>query len=1225
MHKIRKTKLFPMILAFLVLVSCGAAFSQVTRWRHNHLVRDNVGSVFSDQDLSVIAPGSTNTYKFQVQASTGNIYASGSFFVGGATVYTTLYAGSVYATNSVATNTYSDTLWATSSYITHLISNDINTVGLWATTVTATTTYSGDSYADYLVVGGTTSNVELTGAGAINASSTIYSATAIGVPETTGAINLNFGTGTKQIMADADSMNLMMDTTDQLELQSALAPVFVVDGGGNVFASGGMNMATASIAWDVTMTGGSLALLSGGISAATTSFTNASITNQIDAASATFTNNVMLTDLVASGTIYGVAESLSGQLSAASGSFVNNVTANDFVASGTFYGDGSGITGVLHATPTLDSVLTAGNTSLLGMEIGSATVTAQVSATDFYASGSFYGDGSHLTGLPANTLDSVLTSGNVTSQDAYVHSIIASGTLYASDTSFSSGTVNGDFYITGKLTVDGSIDPIDGTFSGVLSSAASDIGDVAYATDSNYPLEVVATNTASGIKIYNTSAGTTGVAITTSHLKSPAVANDIVGVWNINGRDSGGSDTTYSQIYSKVNDATNATETASLYFNTVLSGTATSALYVDGLNKKVVTPLQTAFTYDGGAPFTVANSTVVTNLNADMLDGTSATGFATLAGNNTFTGVNAISAVGAAGTPAKLTFTETSTSYDAGVRKFTANSEFEIYNETALASGVGDGSILDGDLIGSTSTVYTGLTAGDAWSISAFINSSATIYYVVFPATGTGAGGHNGLYITHPSGIVYVQYVNAAGVAKQKPCDFGAGGVPSGSRYFLAVTHDASDNITCTLDGTLVTGGAEAAGSSLYGAYGVFVYGYGRAIMLNELRLYKGTTVLSASDIVNLWVAGAGTEDTDVGVTGTNSLIDRWTFNTNPTTYSIDDVGTIQIAPDSGQWYVWTGTSVTVETNAINITNSATTGLKGDVDISEGLADTFIKGNEITLQTGAVETQRIVIEADGDIGIMSTGSPTALVDIHADSTTKIPLVVQASYGHATETFKIMDSTQAPMIYTEADGTLVFASNATVWDDIRIPGSAAIPSGVTAPALRDFNGSIVQTYQFQPTAASDTLYFQVQIPHGYKLGTDIYPHVHWSPDTDGNGTEDVLWSLNCQVATDSVRFASSTQMWASATVGTDDQWKQKVSYFACDNSYTGDWGAAGQVGCRTNGQAYFEGAELTDISAMFVCRLQRAIGADSFAGYAALGEIDFHFEKDMDGSRNQTTK
>lgn len=94
---------------------------------------------------------------------------------------------------------------------------------------------------------------------------------------------------------------------------------------------------------------------------------------------------------------------------------------------------------------------------------------------------------------------------------------------------------------------------------------------------------------------------------------------------------------------------------------------------------------------------------------------------------------------------------------------------------------------------------------------------------------------------------------------------------------------------------------------------------------------------------------------------------------------------------------------------------------------------------------------------------------------------------------------------------EADGTLEFHGNATVWNDYVVPFSSAKAKGTKPPVWEKFIGNIFQ-WSFknegdvnkEPEAG-----FVIQMPHDWD-GSLIYPHIHWSPEENSSGN--VVWAI-----------------------------------------------------------------------------------------------------------------
>jgi len=183
---------------------------------------------------------------------------------------------------------------------------------------------------------------------------------------------------------------------------------------------------------------------------------------------------------------------------------------------------------------------------------------------------------------------------------------------------------------------------------------------------------------------------------------------------------------------------------------------------------------------------------------------------------------------------------------------------------------------------------------------------------------------------------------------------------------------------------------------------------------------------------------------------------------------------------------------------------------------------------------------------------------------------------------------------------EDDGSLRFEGNATVWDDLRVPGLRA-KTNASAPDLGAFgpSGNLL-TYRFDGAATTEQVYFTLQMPHSWKQGSTLYPHIHWAPTDTNSGN--VKWQLEYSWANIEGTFGAPTTI--SVTDGADGTaWKHQIAAFSALS-------AAGKT-----------------ISSMMVCRLFRnpTDGSDTYAYDAAFLEFDIHYQIDTIGSRQEYIK
>ncbi|HCU06983.1 MAG TPA: hypothetical protein DIC42_05340 [Holosporales bacterium] len=194
-------------------------------------------------------------------------------------------------------------------------------------------------------------------------------------------------------------------------------------------------------------------------------------------------------------------------------------------------------------------------------------------------------------------------------------------------------------------------------------------------------------------------------------------------------------------------------------------------------------------------------------------------------------------------------------------------------------------------------------------------------------------------------------------------------------------------------------------------------------------------------------------------------------------------------------------------------------------------------------------------------------------------------------------------------YIEADGSLSYEGSATRYDDLKVPVSSTTKGGSKAPEMSKLkdDGSLSQGVfiEWFDAAQEEELYFTVQMPHQWKEGTEIYPHLHWTAATNV-GTDKVVWGLEYSWTNVGSLFGNTTTI----TGGDPIDAVGAVSAYEHAITSLGAIIATGKT-----------------LSSMLVCRIFRkaADGADNYAADAGLLEIDFHFQIDSDGSRLEYIK
>lgn len=258
----------------------------------------------------------------------------------------------------------------------------------------------------------------------------------------------------------------------------------------------------------------------------------------------------------------------------------------------------------------------------------------------------------------------------------------------------------------------------------------------------------------------------------------------------------------------------------------------------------------------------------------------------------------------------------------------------------------------------------------------------------------------------------------------------------------------------------------------------------------------------------------------------------------------------------------------------------------------------FYKGSWTELATDVPDK---IVNAEGDTRVEVEQSTDEDI-IHLTTSGSERMSIDAS-GNT----RIGDGTNNT--YIENDGSLSYEGTATRYDDLKVPLSSTTASSSNPPdwgELRDDGGSSQGVFIWWFNRGfEEELYFAVQMPHGWKEGTDIYPHIHWTAKSDV-GSTNVAWSLEYTWTNVGDTFGDTTILTGNtpiASVGTVSAYEHAITAL-------GTIDATGKT-----------------LSSMLVCRVYRDgdAGIDTYSTDAGLLEIDFHYQIDSDGSREQFTK
>lgn len=182
-----------------------------------------------------------------------------------------------------------------------------------------------------------------------------------------------------------------------------------------------------------------------------------------------------------------------------------------------------------------------------------------------------------------------------------------------------------------------------------------------------------------------------------------------------------------------------------------------------------------------------------------------------------------------------------------------------------------------------------------------------------------------------------------------------------------------------------------------------------------------------------------------------------------------------------------------------------------------------------------------------------------------------------------------------LIYPLIKGRLKYY---TGWDDLRAPASGINPPGLASDPTMAEDG----TLRFS-SSAENLIAVLFQMPHAWKEGTGIRPHVHWHKTSDVAG--DVAWEMRYRI----IGVGSVPPEWSA--------WIPAVSRNA-------EPGSTQKHTIDGFGEIDLAGETLSCMVS-FQVRRNPAAAKDDYAAPAAMLEFDAHYQKDGFGSFEEYVK
>ncbi len=385
---------------------------------------------------------------------------------------------------------------------------------------------------------------------------------------------------------------------------------------------------------------------------------------------------------------------------------------------------------------------------------------------------------------------------------------------------------------------------------------------------------------------------------------------------------------------------------------------------------------------------------------------------------------------------------------------------------------------------------------------------------------------------------------------------------------------------------------------NLVGGSGIALTISGQYIVIDEesggddvdsLNGLKGDVTISGAGVVTV------TEDGQNIVVSGEDITDVDSINGLQNAVTISGAGITEVTED-GQKIVITSTE-TDDVDSLNaLIGDVTISGTGVVTVSEDGQKIVVSGEDvvdvdsINALTGAVTVSGAGVVTVSEDGQNIVVSGEDVIDVDSVNTLQGDVVISG----------------AGTVHVSEDGQIIVISGQdrpveSYWDDLRTPATMLKDSPTRPPVWTSYKGSYVPVFEDQAVNIQ-SVFWVWQIPHDYKLGTDLIAHIHDVPEDTESGV--VYWDFTYSVAQIGDTFPSETTVSALQTM---PEVADKHVY---------------------EDLATIPGSGITTLSTMILCSLTRRsdLEEDTFdAKFVYLLEVDLHYQRDSFGSYGEWDK